>query len=292
MPHNDSEGRAANRYNRTGGSLMTMPLEASAYESKDLALAYDDLSEPQFTHGTALLDLLELRAGQRVLDVGCGTGRLAIEALGRVGEAGRVVGVDPAASRIAIASRRRDARLALYIARAEDLSRFAPEEFDVVYLNSVLNWLRDKRRALEEAYRVLRPGGRLGIATTVRERPNQLNTIARLAWKRVRGVGAKGAREGRGVSATDVQALLSWAAFAPRHIDVHTFSSLFRDARHLVDFLRASTYDRLAPRAEVDAASFELAVQEVLSRDYSRSLCPQGIRLERYVLLAIADKPS
>jgi ubiquinone/menaquinone biosynthesis C-methylase UbiE len=272
---------------------MTLSREASGYDSTELALAYDDLSEPQFAHGKALLDLLELRPGQRVLDVGCGTGRLAIEALGRLGESGRIVGVDPAASRIAIASRHRDPRLALYISRGEDLSRFATGEFDVVYLNSVLNWVRDKPRALSEAHRVLRPGGRLGIATTVRERPNQLNTIARLAWKQARGAGPKGPRDKRrGVSTADVEALLSSAAFTTRNVEVRTFFSLFRDARHLVDFLRASTCDRLAPRAEVDPVSFELAVQQVLSRDYSRSLSADGIRLERYVLLAIADKAS
>jgi len=270
-----------------------MSREGSPYESADLALAYDDLSEPQFAHGTALLDLLDLRAGERLLDVGCGTGRLAVEALVRLGEAGTVVGVDPAASRIAIASQHRDARLALHVGRGEDLSLLATAEFDVVYFNSVITWLRDKRRGLLEAYRVLRPGGRLGIATTVRENPNQLNTIARLARAKVRGASARGERaDRRGVSTAEVSSLLSTAGFIPRHIEVRTFFSLFRDARHLVDFLRASTYDRLAPRAEMDPVSFEVAVQEVVARDYSQSLCADGIRLERYVLLAIADKST
>src|ERR1051325_7602441 len=51
-------------------------LSPSVYGS--MTEAYDALSEPQFAHGTELLRLLELQNGDRVLDVGCGTGRLAL----------------------------------------------------------------------------------------------------------------------------------------------------------------------------------------------------------------------
>src|SRR5690349_1880804 len=80
--------------------------------------AYDALSEPQFAHGTELLRLLEVQNGDRVLDVGCGTGRLAIATLERVGSQGRVVGIDPAKGRIDFARKHVGSRLDFHVGKA------------------------------------------------------------------------------------------------------------------------------------------------------------------------------
>src|SRR5438046_5106659 len=150
-----------------------------SFGSTEQAAAYDGLSDPQFTHGAELLSLLEIGHDERVLDIGCGTGRLAVAALEHVGTEGRVVGIDPAPPRIALARERADPRFDFRVGRAEDLSEFPDATFDVAYLNSVLNWIRDRGQALREAHRVLKPGGRLGIGTTVRDRPNQLWLLRR-----------------------------------------------------------------------------------------------------------------
>jgi len=112
--------------------------------------------------------LARIQPGEKVLDVGCGTGTLAIEAQGRVGAMGRVVGIDPGAQQIARA-RSKAARQKLPIdfqtGVIEHLA-FADQEFDVVLSTIMMHHLPDviKRQGLMEIARVLKPGGRLVIA--------------------------------------------------------------------------------------------------------------------------------
>lgn len=272
------------------------------FGSAELAAAYDGLSEPQFAHGTELLTLLEVGPGDRVLDIGCGTGRLAVAALGRVGPEGCVVGIDPAAPRIAIAREHADPRLDFRIGQAEDLSSFPDATFDVAYLNSVLNWVPDRKRAVREAYRVLKLGGRLGIATTVRDRPNQLWLLARRAWRAAQGVREhtgptteerprERSGSGRAPTVDEIRELLAGSGFTPRSIELRTFTSVFCDAAQIVDFLQATTYGQFVPGAgAADYARFHAALKALLAREYPSAVTGDGIRLERYVLLAVADK--
>jgi arsenite methyltransferase len=138
------------------------------HDTSHLAETYDRLSDSQFEGGKRLVERLGLEAGCRVLDVGCGTGRLARWIAERVGPTGSVVGIDPLAERIAIACTRAGA-IAFEVGQAEDLGAFADESFDAVCLSAVFHWVADKPKALAEIRRVLRPGGRLGVTTLPRE---------------------------------------------------------------------------------------------------------------------------
>src|ERR1017187_3100306 len=69
------------------------------------AAAYDDLSDPMFEWGMAVLETLPLKGGERVLDAGCGSGRLTEELLGRL-PAGEVVALDPSPERLEQARQR------------------------------------------------------------------------------------------------------------------------------------------------------------------------------------------
>jgi SAM-dependent methyltransferase len=112
-----------------------------------------------------VLDLARLRVGESVLDVGCGTGNLAIAAARVVGPAGTVSGVDPSPEMIARAgkkARRARVEVGFGTAAAEALP-FADETFDVVLNTLVLHQIPKDALlpCVLEIRRVLKPGGRL-----------------------------------------------------------------------------------------------------------------------------------
>src|SRR3954471_13171731 len=93
------------------------------HDSRALAQTYDRVSDLQFESGKELVERLGLKDGAHVLDLGCGTGRLAHWIAERVGTTGTVTGVDPLEERIHIA-RSRGGEVRFEVAQAEDLRAF------------------------------------------------------------------------------------------------------------------------------------------------------------------------
>jgi SAM-dependent methyltransferase len=126
----------------------------------------------ELRHRTAILAQLQL--GDQVLDVGCGTGTLALEVQRRVGSAGRVVGIDPGTEQIARArakAARHDLPIAFQVGVIEQLA-FPDQTFDVVLSTLMMHHLPAslKVQGLAEIARVLKPCGRLVIADFTRKR--------------------------------------------------------------------------------------------------------------------------
>lgn len=112
-----------------------------------------------------LLDLARVRSGDRFLDVGCGTGTLAIEAARRVGAGGEVHGIDPSPEMIGRArakARRARVRATFGVHVAQQLP-WPDARFDVVLATFVLHQLPPAalHGVFAEMRRVLAPGGRL-----------------------------------------------------------------------------------------------------------------------------------
>ena len=115
-----------------------------------------------------------LRAGERVVDVGCGAGIDSLIATRMVGADGRVVGVDMTPAMLERARRAADEMGTTTVEFREGYMEALPVPdgwADVVISNGVLNLTPDKSKALGEMARVLKPNGRLEIGDITIDRP-------------------------------------------------------------------------------------------------------------------------
>ncbi len=115
-----------------------------------------------------VLDLLPLRKGDRVLEMGCGTGTVTIMAAHRVGQTGEAVGVDPSPEMLALARTKLIAAplpQVSFLEAAGDQVPFPAGHFDAVIFFLVLHEMAhpDRLASLREALRLLRPGGHMVI---------------------------------------------------------------------------------------------------------------------------------
>src|ERR1700722_13548698 len=123
------------------------------------------LDNPRFQRiaGTTItLDRMDLRPGQRILEIGPGPGRLLIPAAQRILPNGEAFGIDIQTGMIArLQTRARQANIANLIAILGDATQpHVPEaSFDRVFLCTALGEVPDRDAVLNQAYRALKPGG-------------------------------------------------------------------------------------------------------------------------------------
>jgi len=114
-----------------------------------------------------VLETLNLRPGERVLELGCGSGYYTLEAARFVGPRGRVSAIDISPDQIA-AAQTRCTEFAWVECREADIAAppYGNAEFDVVLAVQALEYLSDLDGALRHIHRMLRPGGRLIVMAT------------------------------------------------------------------------------------------------------------------------------
>ncbi len=118
------------------------------------AALYDSKHSFVSQYGTDLVELLSPQRGERILDLGCGTGHLSH----RIASAGaEVIAID---SSPAMIERARESYLHLRFEAADATDFHFSEPFDAVFSNAVLHWIKEPERAIACIWRALKPGGR------------------------------------------------------------------------------------------------------------------------------------
>jgi arsenite methyltransferase len=114
-----------------------------------------------------VLETLNLRPGERVLELGCGGGYYTLEAARFIGPRGRVSAIDISPEQI-VAAQARCAEFAWVECREADIAAppYGDSEFDVAFAVQALEYLADLDGALRHFYRKPRPGGRLIVVAT------------------------------------------------------------------------------------------------------------------------------
>ena len=117
---------------------------------------YKSASRHQQQWGMKLISELHLTGSERVLDLGCGDGGLTAQ-LAELVPRGSVLGIDASEGMIASACQHARANLAF---RLRDINEIDfQEEFDIVFSNATLHWVKDHRRLLRNVRAALKPGG-------------------------------------------------------------------------------------------------------------------------------------
>jgi trans-aconitate methyltransferase len=115
---------------------------------------YDDKHAFVFQYGESVLDLLDVKPGERILDLGCGTGHLTRN----IQESGAdVVGIDASPEMIAQAKEKNpDVNFSV----ANGIDFHFDEPFDAVFSNATLHWIHEQDSLIQCVYNSLKPGGR------------------------------------------------------------------------------------------------------------------------------------
>jgi trans-aconitate methyltransferase len=118
------------------------------------ASLYDDKHSFVWKMAAAVLDLLDVKRGEHILDLGCGTGHLTakIAATGAT-----VIGIDKSPEMIQQA-REQYPSLRFEVMDARELT--FPGPFDAVFSNATLHWIKEPQKVIAAIAKILRPGGR------------------------------------------------------------------------------------------------------------------------------------
>jgi SAM-dependent methyltransferase len=216
-----------------------------------LALAVMPASE-------TVVEALDIHAGERVLDVACGSGNAALVAARRHAEVAGVDYVPALIERANARARAEDTRVDFRVADAQELP-FADDSFDVTLSVFGVMFAPDQKRAARELTRVTRSGGRMGIVSWMPEHFGGDLFRAHAKYLPAPPTGLE--PPPRWGTETAIRELLGAHATA-LSFEQHTFFQYFRSEAHALDIFR--TY--FGPTRKV-LASLEPARQQAFERD-------------------------
>ena len=178
--------------------------------------------------------LAALNPGETVLDLGSGGGMDVLLSARRVGPTGHAFGVDMTDEMLGLAERNREQsglRNATFLKGTIEAVPMPDGAFDVVISNCVINLADDKAAVIEEAFRLLKPGGRLAVADMVE--------VEALAPEVKRAADAWAGCIAGTIPVAEYRALLVAAGFEEPEIEVHAVQEVPAGGRIGSAYIRA-----------------------------------------------------
>lgn len=235
---------------KSSGSGCCAPSCCGPSPDASLALGYDQQDLDAVPEGANMglgcgnpQAIAALRPGEVVLDLGAGGGFDCFLAAKQVGPSGRVIGVDMTADMVSKARKNATTlgadNVEFQLGEIEHLP-VADDTVDVILSNCVINLSPDKATVFRDAYRVLKPGGRLAISDVVAtsEFPPEVR----------RNVDALTGCLAGASSVDDIEQFLRQAGFTRIEIDVNEESRQF-----MADWMPGSGFEKYAASATIEA---------------------------------------
>jgi arsenite methyltransferase len=265
------------------------------WDTPKSATNYDQNCDHQFQKGQTLIEMMKIKSGDSVLDMGCGTGWQALNVSGVIGPAGKLTCIDPSSYRIELARKKFGVdslnNVRFLVGKAENLSEVPDNSINHVYFCSSFHWIADKRTALSETYRVLQSGGSVGMTTLDRDSPDMMRTLVDPILAKY-NITRKYElhREISRVNAQELHKLLSEAGFTFISIEPRTISRNYRSPEEFLKHLeeRDSMRSLLKDIPEEIKEKIKQEIYEELTKIQKPVFAEFGI----VTLFAIAKKPN
>jgi len=247
------------------------------------AAAYDDLSDPQFAWGIAVLESAPLAGSERVLDAGCGSGRLTEVMLERLPSA-HLIALDSSPQMLEQA-RQRLARFGGRVEFAEALlQQFAlSRPVDGIFSNAVFHWVPDHDAMFRCLHAALRPGGWLvaqfgGVGNLERTHRRGEEVVALSKFSKF----LSGLEYGAHYETPETtRRRMEAAGFSVSHAGLHSVTARFERRERFEAFLHT-----VVLRRPLSKLSPELQ-QEFLGEVSERTLREEGCYVLDYVRLTV-----
>ncbi|MGB7993678.1 methyltransferase domain-containing protein [Methanoregula sp.] len=265
------------------------------WDTPEIAVRYDKNCDHQFLKGRALVEMMGIATGDTVLDVGCGTGRQAVYVSWIIGPSGKLTGIDPSSHRIELCrekfSGNQKADVTFLVGQAEDLRNIPDQSLDYAYFCSSFHWVDDKSRDLNEIFRVLKPGGKVGMTTLDKDSPHIMREIVDAILEKY-NVKRTHERQGgkKRVTATELHDLFTVAGFTEIIIEPRYIPRQYRSPEDVMNHLSTQGgTDYLLKDLPEDTRQ---KIGDEIKRELNQHQGPDGIGFGNITLFAVATKPD
>lgn len=274
---------------------ITLIMSNVDYDKPQLAEKYDVISDSQYNNGLELIERLGIDKGNNVLDVGCGTGRLALYTVRRVGPSGKVLGIDPAPLRIAIANKKLAGEhltnIKFKVGSCDDLGDIGENQFNHAYLSAVFHWIPDKSSAVGQLFRVLKPGGKIGITTLDKDKMPLINEITNQLLSREPYAERADSEKDpmKPVDQSEIENILRAAGFQGIDVKILLKKKHWSTPAEAIEFIEASSFGNFLNHVP---DSIRHNFRNDLEAELAKRVTSGGIESTTNTIFAIATKPS